>query len=453
MTDAPSSGALPEAPASSVNSRAQRRQNLGWLVIVTILGIGAAVVVWNMVFASPTKSRTNPEDQAKISATADVARPADRSDAENAQDLKVALGQTEKDLQTAQGRAVTAEQKIALLEQQLAADRKNATFTQDQLVAELNRRTGSPPPGPNGGPQLAAAAPMTGASTVPAIGAGAAGPDAAPPVRPRRVMSVVRAPEPTPAPEEPTPIAATQPASAQGGKAAQAPTQYVTGGAQIVDTSTHVPPNAYARAKVLVGVDATTGVSGGADPKPVLFRILGPATHVGADGRFETTDLNGCLVNGAAFAELSSEKVYIKLQRISCPAGKGKVAVATVEGYASHKGKAGVRGQVISREGGLARRAMIAGTLQGLGQSLSKYTEQLSSTFSVSPGGGLGTPKALDPEQVAGGAAGSGVAGASQMLADYYIKRAEQYQPVIEMPTGVEIELVFLSGFQVKAAR
>jgi conjugal transfer pilus assembly protein TraB len=36
------------------------------------------------------------------------------------------------------------------------------------------------------------------------------------------------------------------------------------------------------------------------------------------------------------------------------------------------------------------------------------------------------------------------------MLADCYIKRAEQYQPVIEMPTGISIEIVFLSGFQVK---
>jgi conjugal transfer pilus assembly protein TraB len=45
---------------------------------------------------------------------------------------------------------------------------------------------------------------------------------------------------------------------------------------------------------------------------------------------------------------------------------------------------------------------------------------------------------------------GSGVSGAASMLADYYIKRAEQYQPVIEMPTGIEVELVFLAGFRVK---
>ena len=35
------------------------------------------------------------------------------------------------------------------------------------------------------------------------------------------------------------------------------------------------------------------------------------------------------------------------------------------------------------------------------------------------------------------------------MLADYYVKRAEQYQPVVEMPTGIEVELVFLSGFEI----
>ena len=42
------------------------------------------------------------------------------------------------------------------------------------------------------------------------------------------------------------------------------------------------------------------------------------------------------------------------------------------------------------------------------------------------------------------------MANAASTLADYYIKRAEQYQPVIEMPTGIEVEIVFLSGFQIR---
>ena len=218
---------------------------------------------------------------------------------------------------------------------------------------------------------------------------------------------------------------------------------------QVYDTARFVPPNAYTKARVLVGVDAATGVTNNADPKPVLFRLTGPAIHVGADGRFQRTDLTGCLVNGAAYAELSSEKVYIRLQRISCPSGPRQFSVATVEGYASHMGKAGVRGNVISREGGLTGRAMVAGTLQGLGNSLSRYTDSMTRSIGIGEGGALSAPPALSAGDVAQGAIDSGVASSAEMLADYYVKRAEQYQPVVEMPTGIEVELVFLSGFEI----
>ena len=241
--------------------------------------------------------------------------------------------------------------------------------------------------------------------------------------------------------------------AAGGGQAGMVGSKtYFSSSLEVYDSSKYVPPNAYAEAKVLVGVDAATGTTFSADPKPVLFRITGPAVHVGVNGKFQTTDLSGCMVNGAAFGELPSEKVYIKLQKITCPAGAGKFAVATVEGYVSSKGKAGVRGQVISREGQFTGRALIAGALNGLGQALSTNVQRSQSGLNTDPTGvgGLLATRELSPAQIASGSIGTGVSNASSMLADYYIKRAEQYQPVIEMPTGISVEIVFLSGFQVR---
>jgi hypothetical protein len=43
-------------------------------------------------------------------------------------------------------------------------------------------------------------------------------------------------------------------------------------------------------------------------------------------------------------------------------------------------------------------------------------------------------------------AGASGFEKAATILSDYYIKRAEQYQPVIDVPTGVEVEIVFQEG-------
>ena len=238
----------------------------------------------------------------------------------------------------------------------------------------------------------------------------------------------------------------------QGGqKPKSATSPYFSSKLEVFESAKYVPPNSYAMARVLVGADAATGTSYSADPKPVLLRILSQARHVETDGRIQTTDITGCLVNGAAYGELASEKVYIKLQRISCPIGQNRFAVATVEGYVSSHGKAGVRGQVISREGSLTARALVAGTLNGLGQAMSRNVNSaiggLNST--VSSGGALGA-KELSPGEIASASVGTGVSSAASMLADYYIKRAEQYSPVIEMPTGISVEIVFLTGFEVK---
>jgi conjugal transfer pilus assembly protein TraB len=38
-------------------------------------------------------------------------------------------------------------------------------------------------------------------------------------------------------------------------------------------------------------------------------------------------------------------------------------------------------------------------------------------------------------------------------VSKYLIERAEQYQPVVEMPTGIEVEVVFLDGVYVRKSQ
>jgi hypothetical protein len=86
------------------------------------------------------------------------------------------------------------------------------------------------------------------------------------------------------------------------------------------------------------------GVQSQTDPLPVVLRITGPARSVYDKGRLLTTNIAGCLVNGAARADLSSEKVYVKLQRMTCPQPGGRYAVSEVKGFIAFGGKTGVRG-------------------------------------------------------------------------------------------------------------
>ena len=94
-------------------------------------------------------------------------------------------------------------------------------------------------------------------------------------------------------------------------------TKVEKGSTVYTDSPNYLPPNSFATAKVIVGVDASAGVNSQTDPLPVVLRVTGPARSVFQNGRLLTTKIQGCLINGAARGDLSSEKVYVKLQKMA----------------------------------------------------------------------------------------------------------------------------------------
>jgi len=203
------------------------------------------------------------------------------------------------------------------------------------------------------------------------------------------------------------------------------------------DSPNYLPPNSMANAIVVVGVDATTNTRSQSDPLPVLLRITGPARSVYGEGKLLATRVQGCMVNGAAYGELSSEKVYVKLQRMTCAQPGGRFAVSEVKGFIAFGGKVGIRGRVVSREGGLTTQAFIAGLFGGVGNAF-QGANQIPRIANE--------PVLPSASDVGIQAIGGGAATAGNTLSDYLIERAEQYQPVVEMPTGAAVEVVFLDG-------
>ncbi|ABC62273.1 TraB/VirB10 family protein [Citromicrobium bathyomarinum] len=209
----------------------------------------------------------------------------------------------------------------------------------------------------------------------------------------------------------------------------------------------YLPPNSYAPATVIVGVDASTGVTSQSDPLPVVLRITGPARSVLRGNRLLTTDLTGCLVNGAARGDLSAEKVYVKLVRMTCAQPGGRFAVSEVKGFIAFAGKSGVRGRVVSREGSLVSQALLAGIVGGFGRG---FSANANGIFAGQVGSD-GKREALSPTDILAGGFGQGAGEAADTVSKYLIERAEQYQPVVEMPTGIEVEIVFLDGVHVRS--
>ena len=151
-----------------------------------------------------------------------------------------------------------------------------------------------------------------------------------------------------------------------------------------------LPAGSHASAIVLAGVDAAAGVSSQGDPRPVLMRVVGPAWTAAEDGTAMQVDVAGCTVTGAAHGDLSSEKVYARLQTMTCAGPKpGTVVETPVAGFVAGSGKTGVRGPVVSREGALVEKAFLAGLVSGAGQ---------------------GVAQAFQPQAVATGGGGAAVA-------------------------------------------
>ena len=203
----------------------------------------------------------------------------------------------------------------------------------------------------------------------------------------------------------------------------------------------YLPSGSYAPAVVLSGADAATNVASRENPIPVLFRITGPAVSAATGSRTPAkVNLRGCTVQGSATGDLSSERVKVRLISMTCINRRGEVLETKVSGYIAGSGKEGVRGHVTSREGNLTKNATVAGLIGGLGSGLNTAaSSQISSE----------TATASNLLRSAGtGTLAGGVKSASETLANYYIKRAEQYQPVVSLYGGTKVELVFLEGVE-----
>ena len=444
------------AEAMDPNRVAKRKQNTRWLLIGGIISVVALLFVYTVMFR-PAPGQVKPgaapdkETAERITTASDVARLQPLSPSAQNTELKAENGDLQTNFTNAQSQIKAQQAEIEQMKLQATADQQHAS---EQLQQARMRTTPAMLPARESGAlgDAASYSPMPGRAspTLSDHGQGEGAAASAP--RPHRSLLVVGddAPAGAVAPSGGT-SAADQPQVLKTASKTSPAGGAVTDTVKVYDSREFVPPNSYVEAKVLVGVDMTTGVGGQSDPKPVLFRITDDAIGVGMTGRFQKSNLKGCLVNGAAYGELSSEKVYIKLQRITCPVGETEFMTAQVEGFAVHMGKAGVRGPVVSREGSLTSKALIAGLFQGLGQSLQQNVQREQQTVGTSSSGQqllANTP--LTTAQIEQASVGSGVANASNTLAEYLIKRAEQYQPVIEMQTGIQVELVFETGFKFK---
>jgi membrane-associated HD superfamily phosphohydrolase len=205
----------------------------------------------------------------------------------------------------------------------------------------------------------------------------------------------------------------------------------------IKNPDTYVPAGSFVKAVMLGGADTSTAANAQNNPEPMLFRIL----EAGTLPNGKKSHLKDCLVLAKVFGDISSERGEIRTRSISCVRPNDEVVDQRIEGYVfGPEGKYGVRGNPIWREGSLLQRAFLAGTLSGFGEGLqNKYT-----TTSISP---LGATQTVNNSDIFKYGLAAGGSNAMDKLAEYNIRRAELYHPVIQISAGTVVDIVFKDGF------
>lgn len=210
-----------------------------------------------------------------------------------------------------------------------------------------------------------------------------------------------------------------------------------------------IPAGAFATACMVGGVDASTSIQASSDPRPVLLRVTNPGT---LPRKFKS-DLCGCHVLAACYGDISSERVFMRLEKLTCTErSTGEIVEMNVQGYvAGEDGRAGLRGIVVDRAGAVMRNAAVGGFLSGMGSFLS----QSHNPVTFSPQSGLAQTNPMTDPQILRHGAAKGASSALEKYADFYIKRAEQMQPVIQVQAGRIVDIVFTQGtaFEDSAAR
>lgn len=196
-----------------------------------------------------------------------------------------------------------------------------------------------------------------------------------------------------------------------------------------------LPTGAIIKATLVNGMDAPT-MSQAKDNPLITHMIVKDLAILPNKYKY---DIRQCFILGEGYGDLSSERVYVRTNNLSCITEDGEHIDFEIKGYvAGEDGKIGMRGEVVSKAGAVIARAIVAGFVDGVGKAFS----QAGNTVQVTPYGTTTTSSDISTAELAKKGMYGGISSGANRLADFYLKLADQVFPVIEIEAGREVDIV-----------
>jgi conjugal transfer pilus assembly protein TraB len=202
----------------------------------------------------------------------------------------------------------------------------------------------------------------------------------------------------------------------------------------------YLPAGTFMQAIMLSGMEAPTGGQAQSNPIPVLLRVVNNAQLP----NFFRSKIKSCFITGNGFGDISSERAYIRTDRLSCVDEDGGVLDVGIKGYVSGEdGKAGMHGHLITKQGKALANAFMIGLGSGIGQAFQQGAmTNMTSQF--------GTVSTINPSQEMQAGIGMGIGTAMDRLAKYYIDLANKLFPVVEVDAGRVVDVVLTKGVSIE---
>jgi len=194
-------------------------------------------------------------------------------------------------------------------------------------------------------------------------------------------------------------------------------------------------PGVLIKARLISGVRAPTLTKAVHEPQPVFLKV----TDLAILPNRGKLNIKECMVKGEAKGDLATETVHIRTNFLSCTTNDGEVLVSKLSASVfGTSGTNGIGGVVVSKQGALLGRSLIAGFVDGFARSgSSQYQSVLTTTT-----GTLTTNDGMSSDEMLKSGAYGGVAKAGTEMSKFYMDMVKQIEPSIEIKPNIDVDIM-----------
>lgn len=209
------------------------------------------------------------------------------------------------------------------------------------------------------------------------------------------------------------------------------------------DAVAYIPAGSILTGTIITGADFPTSKGAMENPTPTLIRLQKEAI---LPNRYRS-DIRECFLLVGGRGELASERAKLRGEMLSCVRQDGAVIETKLNSYvAGEDGKEGIKGRLVSKQGQMIARSLVAGFASGMSEAFDYDPVPVIATDASN---NTQYQQNFSSDAMKGGFA-KGASTALERVADFYMDLAEEMFPVVEINAGRQVDVVVISGTRLR---